>query len=241
MNRESIEQHNRAQKSYFEQRVPGTMVPRATPYVRRHVRELLASTRFEPGAPVLEVGCGMGNYTFELAGREVALEGLDLSAVLLDRLRAYADDRFSIPLHCADVVAPPDELGGRFAGVVGFFTLHHLHDLQASISSMARLLRPGGWFAFVEPNAFNPLYYIQFAATPGMSFRGERRLTSMRPAVILPAMQAAGLTDVSFRRYGFFPPFIANRKTGQRLERALERIPVLRPISAFQLFVGRRQ
>jgi SAM-dependent methyltransferase len=241
MNRESVEQHNRAQKSYFEQRVPGTMVPRPTPYVRRHVNELLAATRLEADAPVLEVGCGMGNYTFELARRGVALEGLDLSAVLLDRLRAYAGEEFTIPLHCADVLAPPDELVGRFAGVVGFFTLHHLHDLEASISSMVQLLRPGGAFAFVEPNAFNPLYYIQIAATPGMSFRGERRLTSMRPAVILPAMRAAGLTDISIRRYGFFPPFVANRRTGQRLERALERIRFLRPVSAFQLFVGRRQ
>lgn len=241
MNGESVEQHNRAQKSYFEQRVPSTMVPQATPYVRRHVDELLAATHLEADAPVLEVGCGMGNYTFELVRRGVALEGLDLSAVLLDRLRDYAGEEFSIPLHCADVLAPPDELAGRFAGVIGFFTLHHLHDLQASISSMVRLLRPGGSFAFVEPNAFNPLYYIQIAATPGMSFRGERRLTSMRPAVIFPALRAAGLTDVSIRRYGFFPPFVANRTRGQRLERALERIRLLRPVSAFQLFVGRRQ
>jgi SAM-dependent methyltransferase len=240
MNRDSIEQHNRAQKSYFEHRVPATMVPQSTPYVRRHVDELLAATRLDAGAPVLEVGCGMGNYTFELARRGLALEGLDLSSVLLERLRGYAGDGLSIPLHCADVVAPPDELAGRFAGVIGFFTLHHLHDLRASIASMARLLRPGGRFAFVEPNAFNPLYYIQVAATPGMSFRGERQLTSMRPAVILPAMRAAGLSDTAVHRYGFFPPFLANRTTVRLLERRLERLHVLQPVSAFQLFVGRR-
>jgi SAM-dependent methyltransferase len=214
------------------------MIPRATPYVRRHVDELLSATGLLPGTSVLEVGCGMGNYTFELIRRDLTIEGLDLSPVLLERLRVYADGRTSLPLHCADVLDPPTELLGRFDGVVGFFTLHHLHDVEGSIRAMARLLRPGGRFAFVEPNAFNPLYYLQIAATPGMSFQGERRLTSMRPGVIVPAMRAAGLSGVSVRRYGFFPPFLVNRKTGRALEKALEHVRPLRPVSAFQLFHG---
>ncbi len=240
MKREAIERHNLAQQEYFEQRVPGTMIPRATPYVRRHVDELLSATGLDARASVLEVGCGMGNYTFELVRRGLALEGLDLSPVLLDRLRAYAADEVALSLHCADVLDPPEDLLGRFDGVVGFFTLHHLHDVEGSIASMARMLAPRGRLAFVEPNAFNPLYYVQIAATPGMSFRGERRLTSMRPAVILPALEAAGLSDVQVRRYGFFPPFLANGEKGRAVEQALERVRVLRPISAFQLFLGRR-
>ncbi|MDX6408581.1 MAG: 2-polyprenyl-6-hydroxyphenyl methylase / 3-demethylubiquinone-9 3-methyltransferase [Gaiellaceae bacterium] len=217
------------------------MIPRATPYVRRHVDELLAATGLRAGTSVLEVGCGMGNYTFELIRRGLTIEGLDLSPVLLERLQAYADGRTSLPLHCADILDPPTELLGRFDGVVGFFTLHHLHDVEGSIRAMARLLRPGGRFAFVEPNAFNPLYYIQIAATPGMSFRGERRLTSMRPGVILPAMRTAGLSDVSVHRYGFFPPFLTNRKAGRTMEKGLEQVMPLRPVSAFQLFLGLQQ
>ena len=240
MKREAINSHNRAQQSDFEQRVPTTMIPRATPYVRRHVDELLSGTGLGAGASVLEVGCGMGNYTFELIRRGVAVEGLDLSDVLLDRLRSYAPVGMSPQLHCADVLDPPKELLGRFDAVVGFFTLHHLHDLQGSIASMAGLLAPGGLFAFVEPNAFNPLYYLQIAATPGMSFKGERRLTSMRPGVILPALHAAGLSGARVVQYGFFPPFVANRRIGRGLERALERVPPLRPISAFQLVLGHR-
>jgi SAM-dependent methyltransferase len=239
VNREGIDRHNRAQQTYFEGRVPATMIPRATPYVRRHVDELLSASGLGPGDSVLEAGCGMGNYTFELVERGLTIEGLDLSPVLLQRLRAYGGERVSFPLHCADVLDPPEELVGRFDGVVGFFTLHHLHDIEGSIRSMVRLLRVGGSFAFVEPNAFNPLYYVQIAATPGMSFRGERQLTSMRASVILPAMRYAGLGDVSVHRYGFFPPPVVNRKPGRTLERALERVRPLRSVSAFQLFVGR--
>lgn len=241
MRREEVDRHNRAQQKYFEARIPGTMVPRASPYVRRHVDELLRASGLDPGAAVLEVGCGMGNYTFELLRRGLVVEGLDLSQVLLDRLRAYSADRFQLRLHCADVLKPPAELLGRFAGVVGFFTLHHLHDLEGSIASMTGLLETGGRFAFVEPNAFNPLYYVQIAATPGMSFAGERRLTSMRPGVIVPAMRAAGLSDVKVTRYGFFPPQIVNRRGGRAVERMLERVSPLQPVSAFQVFVGQRR
>ena len=37
----------------------------------------------------------------------------------------------------------------------------------------SRVLRPGGRVAFCEPVAWNPLYYLQIALTPGMSFSGE--------------------------------------------------------------------
>jgi SAM-dependent methyltransferase len=239
MNRAGVEGHNRAQRRYFEARVPGTMVPQSTPYVRRHVDEVLRAAALRDGERVIEIGCGMGNYTFELARRGVALEGLDLSQVLLDRLQSYAPPDFSLRLHCADILDPPAELRRRFDAAIGFFTLHHLHNLERSIASMAELLRAGGRFAFVEPNAFNPLYYIQIGLTPGMSFRGERRLTSMRPSVILPALRDAGLSDVFVHRYGFFPPQIANRAPGRVVETALERVRPLRTVAAFNLFAGR--
>jgi SAM-dependent methyltransferase len=240
MNHETVERHNRAQRSYFERRVPGTLVPKTTPYVRRHVDELLRAAALEHAERVIEIGCGMGNYTFELARRDVAVEGLDLSQVLLDRLRSYAPEGLDLTLHCADVLDPPSEFRRRFDGVIGFFTLHHLHDLEGSLASMSELLRSGGRLAFVEPNAFNPLYYLQVTLTPGMSFRGERRLTSMRPSVILPALRDAGLEDVYVHRYGFFPPQVANFGAGRRVEQLLERVPRLRPVSAFQIFGGRR-
>lgn len=79
---------------------------------------------------MLDVGCGMGRYTLILAERGFALEGLDLSPVLLQRLRVFNGGRFNIPLHGADVMNPPAELQERFDAVVGFFALHHMHELE---------------------------------------------------------------------------------------------------------------
>ncbi len=233
--------HNAGQRAYFEERVPQTMVPSSTPYVRRHVDELVWFSGVRPGQAVLEVGCGMGRYTFELAAKGLALEALDLSPVLLERLRSFGDGAPDIPLHCADVAHPPRDLEGRFDAVVGFFTLHHLTGLTACFAGMARLLKPGGRLTFLEPNAYNPLYYLQVTLTPGMSWRGDKGIVNMRPGVLFPAMGAAGLSDLAQARFGLFPPVLANREWGARLERAGERLRPLRPVQAFQLVRGARR
>lgn len=234
---EARAEHNRAQLRYYEQAKPG-MVPTGSPYLRRHADALVGFAGLEPGRRVLEVGCGMGRYTLLLAERGIAVEGLDLSPILLERLRAFDGGRFDVPLHLADVVDPPAELLGSFDAVVGFFALHHIHDLPASFRVMAQLLAPGGRIAFLEPNPYNPLYYVQMAVKPGMTWEGDRGMLRMRRGVLFPALAEAGLVRLAHRRFGFLPPFAANARAGPRIEAVLERVRVLEPVLPFQLFRG---
>lgn len=233
-----IGEHNIGQQQYFESRVKTTMVPTETPYNLRHVQEVLQFAQYQPGERTLEVGCGMGRHTLLLAKLGVQVEGLDLSAVLLERLREYSAGKFDIPLHSADILNPPDELKGEFNLVLGFFTLHHLIDIKKSFLGLAQFLKPGGRIVVLEPNPLNPLYHIQIIFTPGMSYKGERSLMAMRPKIIFQAMQDAGLREYKLRRFGFFPPFLTNRPWGNRLEAILEKVPFFRPILPFQLFRG---
>jgi SAM-dependent methyltransferase len=216
------------------------MIPRPTPYVERQVGEMIRFAELRPGQRVLDVGCGMGRYTLPLAVAGIAVEGLDVSPVLLERLREYAGGEYDIPLHACDIWRPPAELLCRFDVVVGFFTLHHLHDLELSFRSMARLVKPGGRIAFLEPNALNPAYYVQIVATPGMTWQGDGGMVRMRRSRVHGAMTRAGLVDLRLERFGFFPPMITNRRWGAALERVFERIPLWRPLLPFQLFGGRR-
>jgi SAM-dependent methyltransferase len=233
------EDHNREQRAYFEATVKPTMVPVSTPYVLRQVDEVIARAGIAPGASVLDVGCGMGRYTLPLAERGLRVEGLDLSPTLLERLRAYEGGRFGIPLHCADVMAPPSELLGRFDAVTGFFALHHFHDIRACYAAMARLVRPGGRVVFLEPNPWNALYWAQITFTPRMKWSRER-IFSVRRGPVFDAMARAGLVRPSLERFGFFPPFVANRPAGARLERVVERFPPFRPFLPFQVLVAER-
>ena len=94
----------------------------------------------------------MGRYTLPLAARGIVVEGIDLSQTLLDRLREFNSGGPEIRLHLGDIVDLPERIDRPFDAVVGFFTLHHLHDLRTSFGAMARLVRPGGRIIFLEPN-----------------------------------------------------------------------------------------
>jgi SAM-dependent methyltransferase len=232
--------HNAAQREYFETRDKPNMRPSGSPYINRHVVEMVRAAGLRPEDRVLEVGCGMGRYTLPLAERGLSIEGLDLSPVLLDRLREFDGGRHVIPLHVSDVADPAPALDGRYDAVIGMFALHHMHDLPRCFEGMVRMLRPGGRIVFLEPNAFNPLYYLQIAFTPGITWQGDGGVARMRPAVVLGAMARAGLVNLTVERFGFFPPVLANRRWGRRVEAILEGVPPLRPVLPFQLFRGER-
>jgi hypothetical protein len=124
--------------------------------------------------------------------------------------------------------------------VVGFFTLHHVPDVARCLHGCASLVKPGGRVAFLEPNPYNPLYYVQLLVAPGMSWEGERGILEMRKRTVLDAMASAGLTDLRFSRFGFLPPAIVNRPRGGELETRLERLGALQQVLPFQLFAGTR-
>jgi SAM-dependent methyltransferase len=212
------------------------IAPGQTLCVRRHVANTLDPLRLAPGARVLELGCGLGRFTEPMLERGYHVTALDLSEALVDGLRA----RFGGSGRLTTVAGPAEDLAslapGPFDAVVGFFFLHHLTDLAPIFDGIARVLTPGGSVAFCEPNAFNPLVYVQVTFTPGMSWKGEPAIPKMRPGVIFPLLRERGFTRIASSRYGMLPPLVSNTGPGARIERALEWIPPLRPLSAYRTF-----
>jgi 2-polyprenyl-3-methyl-5-hydroxy-6-metoxy-1,4-benzoquinol methylase len=235
-----LEAHNRGQRAYFDARVKRTMVPRRSRYVERQIDELVRHAGLTRNQRLLEVGCGMGRYTLPLAERGFSVEGLDLTPGLLEKLDAFNGGRFPIPLHAADVADPPPALVGAFDAIVGFFALHHMHDLDACYAGMARMVRPGGSVTFVEPNPFNPSYYAQILLSPSIRWRAERGLLKMRRETIFGAMAAAGLETMRLARFGLFPPVLADRAWTRPIEAGMEAALSPTPCLAFQIFSARR-
>jgi SAM-dependent methyltransferase len=216
------------------------MLPGATPYVLRHVEKLLEHAGFKPGSRILDIGCGMGRFSFLLAERGYQVESLDVSQFMIDRLQEFDGGRFNIRTWCVDLAEMPPEIEGRFDGVAGFFMLHHFTELQKALGPVARLLRPGGTAAFIEPNPYNPLFYIQVLSRPDMKWEAEKGMMNLTPGKIKRTLTESGLKDLTLERYGFLPPFLRNTSWGGAVERVAEAIPPMRPTLPFQVITCRK-
>lgn len=231
----AIKHHNSIQLDYYAGRVKGTMKPANSYYVKRHIDTFIQHSGIELNDDVLEVGCGMGKFTIPMLRRGYKITGLDLSPVLLQRLLEYNDNMNPINLISSDILEAPEELDGRFDKVIGFFALHHFMQLESYLQAMRRLLKPGGSIIFLEPNAFNPLYYVQIVASPTMSWAGDKGVAMMRTKLFQRAADYAKLENLTIHKYGFFPPFVVNTKLGKWTESALEKMKIFEGVSAFQI------
>lgn len=98
--------------------------------------ELLAPV---PGERVLDVGCGTGHLTAEIAARGAGVTGLDFSPEMIAAARErYPELDFRVG-SITDFVA--DE---PFDAVFSNATLHWVHEARAAAESMAVALVPGG-------------------------------------------------------------------------------------------------
>ena len=231
--------HNNYQISYYDTLEKPSMQPSLTPYIFRHIDRMIQHAGLERSHKILEVGAGLGRFSLPLLSQGYALTCLDLSKKMLDRLSAQAND---LPLKIAviDIADAENYFQEKFDRIIGFFTLHHLHDLEACFRNVSRIAAPGGLVAFCEPVAYNPLYYIQMAITKKMTWRGDGGIVRMRAGRVLPAMERAGFQETGCISYGFFPPFLTNTAAGKWWEDLLEKTGVFRWAHAFQLFIGRK-
>jgi len=90
--------------------------------------------------PTLDLGCGEGRITRELAARGYDVVGVDSSRSMVEAAReAHPDGRYDV----ADAAALPYD-GGAFVLVVAFMSLQDMDDVGAALREAGRVLRHGG-------------------------------------------------------------------------------------------------
>jgi SAM-dependent methyltransferase len=98
---------------------------------------------------LLDIACGHGRLTRELARRGAKVVGVDVLRALLTLARTRETE---LPLYItyvyADAASPLTLHGEDFDGISCNFGLSDIDHLDGVIASVARLLRPGGFFAF---------------------------------------------------------------------------------------------
>jgi SAM-dependent methyltransferase len=121
-------------------------------------RVKMLSSHLRPRMTVLELGCGTGTFTRELARSGADVIAIDVSPELLKIARA---DNSAPNVHYqtenAYALSYPD---ATFDSVVGSSVLHHL-EVEEALRNIYRVLKPGGTIFFTEPNMLNPQIAVQ--------------------------------------------------------------------------------
>ena len=140
--------------------------------------QMAAIDGLEPGARVLDLGCGLGDFKTFLDQRGLAVDytGWDICAPLIERARArHPGVRFEIRDILAD---PPDEIFDIVvcSGALSLRLPDHEVWVQAMVQAMFRLCRQGmvfnllsAYYAHDNPMAAAPGRY--FYAMPEDAFR----------------------------------------------------------------------
>ena len=145
---------------FLAQRGPGEIWNWESPAgkLRWARRVNMLSRHLKPGMTVLELGCGAGYFTQELARSGADVVAIDVSPELLEIARGNCSApnvRYEIEnayqLSYGDAV---------FDSVVGSSVLHHL-EIEKALRDIYRVLKPAGTIYFTEPNMLNPQIVIQ--------------------------------------------------------------------------------
>ena len=106
-------------------------------------RRAVAGLRLEPGAVVIDVACGTGDFCREVQRAGGVAFGLDMSLGMLQKARTSA------PLAQADGLRMPLRDGLADAVTCGF-ALRNVIDIPSLFAEFARVLKPGGRIAVIE-------------------------------------------------------------------------------------------
>jgi 2-polyprenyl-6-hydroxyphenyl methylase/3-demethylubiquinone-9 3-methyltransferase len=123
------------------------------PWVIEVIRDSFGQTD-EKGIKILDIGCGGGFLSNELARAGYRVDGVDLSESSLKVAQDY-DDTKTVHYHLADASRLPFA-PETFEVVCAMDFLEHVEDPAPIIAEIARVLKPGGIFFFHTFNK-NPL------------------------------------------------------------------------------------
>lgn len=101
------------------------------------------------GRRICDLACGQGIVSRRLAGLGASVVGLDVSEKLLEIARYYErEEPRGISYLLEDAQTLDGLADGSFDGVLCNMSLMDIPDLNATLGSVSRILRPGGWFVF---------------------------------------------------------------------------------------------
>jgi ubiquinone/menaquinone biosynthesis C-methylase UbiE len=125
-----------------------------------HIARYAFAARLAEGARVLDIGCGTGYGTAELAQHARSATGIDISADAIVYARQHYPAATFVEASATSVPLP----AASFDLITAFEVIEHLDDWHELLIEARRLLDPSGTFLVSTPNK---LYYAESRAKEG--------------------------------------------------------------------------
>jgi ubiquinone/menaquinone biosynthesis C-methylase UbiE len=157
--------------------------------------------RFQPGATVLDVGCGIGCAVVEMAdhvGPKGSAYGVDISEAMVAEAAARAQGRANVKVSTgsASELPHPDAM---FDAVRTERVLLYIPDREKALSEMMRVTKPGGRVVLTDTEIdCSAIYSKDRALTRKMTSLVAEAIPHPTSARDLPAlMRSAGFENVT--------------------------------------------
>jgi ubiquinone/menaquinone biosynthesis C-methylase UbiE len=188
------------------------------------VLDWITKLRLPASSQVLEIGCGAGVLTTEIARAGYRIEAVDAAPAMVELTRQNAADKDvaeRVTASLADVHALcfPE---GKFDLVIAIGVIPWLHDVPRGLAEMQRVLKPGGSLIVTADNEWRLVRILDPASSPasrplrsllktvlcrvGLYNMSHDLVVKMHtPREIRRLLEGAGLREIQSRCVGFGP------------------------------------
>jgi len=115
----------------------------------------IAGTSLDAGDRVVEIGCGIGRLTREIAGRVASVEAIDISETMLELARKENPHLSNVNWVLGDGESLSPLADGSVDVCLSHVVFQHIPDPEITlgyVAEMGRVLVPGGWAVFQISN-----------------------------------------------------------------------------------------
>jgi len=195
---------------------------------------------FPSGGRILEIGSSVGQYSFQLAARgfDVTASDISATAVAVGRRRAEAQNVRNVEFVLGDAENLAPLADDTFDGVVSFSTLRYVPNLDAALSEIRRVLKPGGTAVLDFPNRWCPWFYVkQWLGSERHPHDHQFSAGALRRRVAASGLRVSALRHILFTPTLAPDALLPIFKTADAIG---ERVPIVDRLAAIIMIAARK-
>lgn len=204
-------------------------------------KTLLAFIGDLKGKRVLDLGCGIGRNGLKLAQYADEVIGYDISEVAISKANSFAKQLGINNFH-AELNNFTNVQSESFDVVLCVNMLHHADSPHDVLSTIKKILRPGGKLVIFENNPLNPLFPFFFLFIGQLKSHWTKQFLMANRFTLVKMLATISLPVTEIARYGYLPTMLYNYSMAfKSLNEIFNRIPLVNELTAFYLIKAEKR